>query len=723
MSSFLIEVDMFDKVAWLLSQARALVEKNSNLFLDASTLTDYVTAMELAQEVETLNNLLTEDKQNFPSRFREQAIKRATCNRDSSLSLVADPTGFCNQLYWNIAKLLVKEEKQTFGNMLSVLQPEITTFIELEFYFENNLKKPKIQDAKIRLYERPITELTTIGEANDLTNFVVYKSCLFDVRKIANLNFPLQQTFFRTLKESYPEFVSGVYRHNRALIALHEQLQWLDGAGKKPREAISALREKFVAGGESITGATYATAAANQAFHKDFLGYLEALPVTFRENLLAATTKNGISLRSIVNALHDGECVEVTSTDLKAILKNPANKEVLDSNPYWSHEAQKALESQYAKTSLLTMREREAGILPAYYLSQIFNYLEIYKVDVCVNLLLVCPPSFYATLLREVQFYKFYALELAITLQSALTEAQHLALSDALFVSRDNLGVENVFIFAICSNYQNLLRQLLRSIDSDQRLNALHHFDTSREKILELLFLSPEALEIVIQELPVNDRMKFYIEKNHKGIPFLHEALFTESMPLLLDNLPKEHAFEIIMQKDNNGNTALHYSAFSEQRLSRLLQAIPEAKRLEAIREKNQQGKTLLSFVKGSSGQIRVILQALPNKGITEEKLELYFIIGTLISNIETGVNRRTSGVGAQKVRLLCQIQDQLLDGGDKEVTEFMRDVLSICHIKRHAIHFWAQPDSVNEFLEMAREKNLPRPETEEPATRFCFWN
>lgn len=127
--------------------------------------------------------------------------------------------------------------------------------------------------------------------------------------------------------------------------------------------------------------------------------------------------------------------------------------------------------------------------------------------------------------------------------------------------------------------------------------------------------------------------------------------------------------------------------------------------------------------MKGSSGQIRVILQALPNKGITEEKLELYFIIGTLISNIETGVNRRTSGVGAQKVRLLCQIQDQLLDGGDKEVTEFMRDVLSICHIKRHAIHFWAQPDSVNEFLEMAREKNLPRPETEEPATRFCFWN
>lgn len=67
----------------------------------------------------------------------------------------------------------------------------------------------------------------------------------------------------------------------------------------------------------------------------------------------------------------------------------------------------------------------------------------------------------------------------------------------------------------------------------------------------------------------------------------MHEALFTESMPLLLDNLPKEHAFEIIMQKDNNGNTALHYSAFSEQRLSRLLQAIPEAKRLEAIREKS----------------------------------------------------------------------------------------------------------------------------------------
>lgn len=722
MSSFLIEVDMFDKVAWLLSQARALVEKNSNLFLDASTLTDYVTSMELAQEVETLNNLLTEDKQNFPSRFREQAIKRATCNRDSSLSLVADPTGFCNQLYWNIAKLLVKEEKQTFGNMLSVLQPEITTFIELEFYFENNLKKPKIQDAKIRLYERPITELTTIGEANDLTNFVVYKSCLFDVRKIANLNFPLQQTFFRTLKESYPEFVSGVYRHNRALIALHEQLQLLDGAGQTPREAISALREKFVAGGESITGATYATAAANQAFHKDFLGYLEALPVTFRENLLAATTKNGISLRSIVNALHDGECVEVTSTDLKAILKNPANKEILDSNPFWSHEAQKALESQYAKTSLLTMRERETGILPAYYLSQIFNYLEIDDVEACLSLLLVCPPSLYARLLKEVQVQKFYAQELGTTLQSALTDAQHLALSDALFVSRDNLGFENVFIFAICSNYQNLLRQLLRSIDIDQRLAVLHQFDTNRKKLLDLLFAYPEALEIVIQELSVNDRRKFYIEKNNNGMPLLQEAYFYKAMEILLKHLPEEHAFEIIMQKDTLGNNLLHYARYNEQRLSRLIQAIPESKRLEAIREKNQRGQTLLAIGLWRVELIRVILQELPNKGITEEKLELHYIIHTLIGNIEKGLDRETSGAGSQKVRLLYQIQDELLENEDKNITEFIKDILDICHIKRHSIHFWAQPNSVNEFLGMVRDRNLPLPETMEPEPRFCFF-
>ncbi|ASQ47430.1 hypothetical protein [Legionella clemsonensis] len=715
---------MTDQVTDLLAKAKTLIQKNFTMVLEPSTIKDYVIAMELAQEVEILSDFLTKDRQNFSTNFKAQSGKRAARNAGSSLSLVADPGGFCNQLYWNITQVLFGES-QTLGKMLSILQPEITTFIELEFYFENAVKKPKMQDIRMRLCQHPLPELTTIGNVSELTHFVVYKSCLFDVRQIANLSFSLHQMFYQTLKKSYPEMVTDLYRHNNALTTLHQQLQLLDRAGKTPREAISTLVKNFVSGGEMITGATYATAAANQAFYKDFLGYMEALPAIFKSTLLAAATPYGKTLADIVDDLYAGECVELTSEYLEDILKNPANTEILDSYPYLSSEERKALEKQSTNTSLMTMRNDESnGSLPDYYLSQILGGIEIDTVGDWITMLLTCSPTLYVTLLQEVQFSNFPPLELAIALQNLLDDEQHRALENALFINRKRLGLENVFNVGVYLTYQNMLRQLLKSIEANQRLVVLTQFKIKEENILKSLLEFPDSLEVVIQELPANDYIKLCTEVDYRGTPLLQAAWpYTQSMLILINYLSKEHAFKVIMQKDLYGNTALHQAAVDEQVLPRLLEAIPESKRLQAIRERNQRGQTLLSLVKDDPEQIKVILQALPDENKIRQKIELYFIIATLISNIEKGANRRTSGLGSQKITRFYQVQDQLLqeETKDKELPEFMQDVLAICHMKRNPIHFWALPASVTEFLEMAKNKSLPLPETAQLATKRCF--
>ncbi|CEK09204.1 hypothetical protein [Legionella hackeliae] len=696
---------MFDKIKELLVEAETFVALKGSISLECSNAKDYILAMEFADEVEFLTALLAKEEQDFSNHFKKRCLKRAARNANSGLSFIANPTGACNQLYWKMTKLIFPE-LNTMGEMLAILQPAIK-FIDVEPVRVDLTKKLSIQNTNFCFQEVPISELKTKADVDDLANFVTYKSLVFDVRQIANFNFSLHRIFNQTFEQYYPALVTRLYEHNPALAVLYERLWLIGGLGDTPREVISTVIAYFNIGSETTTGAFYATAGANHAFHKRLISYVEALPSPFKENLLAAKNRRGISLQDVLNELYAGGCVETASSDLQSILDNPEKKDILDSYPL---PAIKELNQQY-KTPLETIKENEIQeVLPTYYVEQILSHLEIRTIEDFLTLVMICPPELYASLLEEVQIFLPLSFNVYVSLLIAMDERQQqqVIFEEAVFKNKEKLGISNVLNFTISST--KLFHQILQSVEEEKCLDVLSRLNSEGNCTLHDAIGFPETLELIRQKLPADEFTKVFFVLNQRKDTVLHLAVRQKvSLEILLKSLSQHYSFDIIKQKNLYGDTVLHEAAFDRQALSMILQAIPENERLQAIKEKNGQGKTLVSLLQHNKPCLEVVLQAL-SKECSSEKIKLFLILEQIITNIERATDRKTSGFGSHKVSRLSELQEQLLqkDANDREFSSYIKEALAICHIKRHPLHFWAEPKSVNEFLSLAAKENLP---------------
>ncbi|WED44323.1 hypothetical protein [Legionella cardiaca] len=97
---------------------------------------------------------------------------------------------------------------------------------------------------------------------------------------------------------------------------------------------------------------------------------------------------------------------------------------------------------------------------------------------------------------------------------------------------------------------------------------------------------------------------------------------------------------------------------------------------------------------------------------------ELQSIIKTLVENIETPKGtRRTSGAGSTKVQNLNSLSDQIgkcpAEEWAAKEEQFIGKLKELCATRRHALHFWSTPHSVNELATLLEEKGFTQPQKE----------
>lgn len=96
-----------------------------------------------------------------------------------------------------------------------------------------------------------------------------------------------------------------------------------------------------------------------------------------------------------------------------------------------------------------------------------------------------------------------------------------------------------------------------------------------------------------------------------------------------------------------------------------------------------------------------------------DEKTILAEIVGRLISNIENKHGCRiTSGINSEKVTKLKTIQEHInqqaeLKACSEEYQCRVREIMSICEMKRNPLHFWYTPDSVAEYKDLLNQHNI----------------
>ncbi|WED42850.1 hypothetical protein [Legionella cardiaca] len=702
----------------LLAEKDPLIDQYEAMPLYCSNIKAYVTAMEFFKEVRLLKKLLDENEQDFAERFKAHCFERAGNNADSCLSFTTNHWGVCNSFYQQLVELVFKE--QSSGEKLSILMPQVTTVIELDSYFEEGVK-PRSANVKMRFNEHAIADLNSTVELQDV---VIYKSYLFDVKQIAKLDFNLHRTFYRALKQNYPDLVPGLYQHNADLRLLHRQLELIDDLGQTPEEAISSLIGSLLRGGESVTKQVYATNGAHLAFEQ-FQSYLEALPSEFRKNLLALSDVEGYeTLAKILMDLHEGHCVENASYDLNNILGNPANKTLLKSFPYLSSEEKQNLEAHYKKKHLITAQDNavNSDFLPAYYLKQILPFIEINRTRDFIALLSVTPPSLYAFLLQHttINLEPPLSIKLALSIRGGLLNGQESAFYQAILANREKCGdLFYLLQFAIFISGSDLFRGLFESVPAEDRFILLNEIEN-----VDGLVAVPELVEIVMQQLPQDNHFRAITTKSIvTGKTLFHNAVYNqESLKIVLANLAEEELLEAVNTRDNFGNTVLHQAIHSPPALQAILLALPEEERFAAIKEKNLDGFNLLSQISHNPNAVQSVLNVLSKDEFTEKKLKLFIILEKITANIERyNFGCWMTGLGSYKVKLLRELQDQLLEDNQEynDISFFLESAFKICQIKRNPLHFWATPKSVNEFLDLIAEENLSLPERKPDVS--CF--
>jgi hypothetical protein len=104
-------------------------------------------------------------------------------------------------------------------------------------------------------------------------------------------------------------------------------------------------------------------------------------------------------------------------------------------------------------------------------------------------------------------------------------------------------------------------------------------------------------------------------------------------------------------------------------------------------------------------------------KELPATKNILIDIVSTLIDNIEQKKGGRwTSGTKSEKVRLLAAIKNSIIaekeaiEPGSKTQIKYVQQIMQECQKRRNAFHFWATPDSVNEYKQLLKDNNIEIP-------------
>jgi len=159
------------------------------------------------------------------------------------------------------------------------------------------------------------------------------------------------------------------------------------------------------------------------------------------------------------------------------------------------------------------------------------------------------------------------------------------------------------------------LNDILNQIPESERLNAVQTTNSNGHSVLHVIS-SLEALCIILEALPQKERLAAMQTKDRAGRIFLHEAAKNpEVLSILLEELPIEDRLVAMRQVRDSGNfCSLHNAAKSPKALGIILSALPLEDRLDVVREKDRLGRNLLHYAVENLEALSIILEALPSE-------------------------------------------------------------------------------------------------------------
>jgi ankyrin repeat protein len=594
----------------LLNDMKALITPKSPAAHDYQSLKTNIVNQELKEEVAALSALLN-DEEGFVEGFKDRCQERAMRHADSCLNFVAMPDGACNQLYIKIAALLFSPK--TMGDWVSILIPQVTTYVTLDYSLQS--VKPSTKYTSIKFINNNILAFSTAMTADELSRCVIAGSHLFYIEEIAKFDFHLHKTLRENLMNSYPALARKLYQHNPTLKKLEQHLLMVSGKEQTPIEVITSFIHKLCLGGSSITGRENASIQAHEAFN-DFLEYLESLPEEMKASLMSLNRAEGHpkSFKSVMDDLKNGNCVETAATHLKAIIENPANQAVLTMHPHLGKESLKAIEKQYRRGSQVPTSEDNSTLaLPAYLLEKSLSQIKIETAHDYLSLLLSFPHTLYAPLLEQAQILAKPPLPLALgdMIENGVFNQEQLqAFYKAVYANYKKFGS----LFTILHHPESL-KTVLALYPEQDRLAAVREKDSYGNTVLHVVANNPESLKAIFELLPAQDPLTAVKEKDRYGHTVLRLATHNpESLKIVLAQYPEQDRLAAVKEKDRYGHTVLRLATYNPESLKIVLAQYPEQDRLAAVKEKDQLDKTILHLAARNPESLKTVLDIYPEQ-------------------------------------------------------------------------------------------------------------
>lgn len=600
-----------NSLARLIADKKKLIQKHLPIIFDYNSLKEQVVNAELAEEVSELTRLL--QQKDFPQAFLNRCRQRALRNQNTCLNYFSMPQGACNSLYWKIAKLLFKP--QTLGDMLSILTPQVTTYIHCQESLdrpEEPLERLSTQQITLQ-FEQLAVETTLVGPANkkELAQLVVVNNHLFNLEEIAYYDFNLHCIFYEQLASQFPSLTHHVYQHNAQLKTLQSYLAMMNHAGQTPKQVICKFIQELRQGGSRIMGGVDAGINAQVAF-TDFISYLESLPIDLKNQLLALRNKQNESFNHVIDHLRAEKCVEEAASMLQSLIENPKNQEVLNSHPILSKEYMANIKKQYKPGNKISLtNDNRLMTLPDIFLQKQFTVVEIKNEYDYLSLLLSFPPAFYRHLLyrAKIRCSPVFPKGLIEMIQKGyISDEQLHAFIEAISLQPQKFGdTLTVLQFALDIKSQTLFMGIWQAIAPEDRLPFLLDFEDSKSNLLKNLMSHGPILSEILQALTEEER-DIVLSQSLGNASILHYcAKKSDIFSIIFNYLPDYLRIEMVNTLDHNDNTLLHLIAQNPKLLSLVFPFFSHQQLLEAIKRKNCWGNTVLHQAAGNNIALTLI--------------------------------------------------------------------------------------------------------------------
>ena len=642
---------MKELILSLIQEAQALVSNETIAPHDLSSLKSLVIQLELAQELEILAGLV-ESGDDFEAAFRARCKARAIQNDGTCLSFTEMPEATVNQLYWDIASLLVPKP-QTLGAMLSILMPQVHEKIVPDYILQKDMSNGRLLLKNVKFKSQTTAQWEEDASLKRLGDFVIAGTKLFDVNDISLLRFNFHLGLHESLISCYPELAARLYKHNPSLRILADRVSILQGKGQTPFEAISVFIRDLLLSGTHMTGMQYAEKSAGIAF-VSFMGYLEILPAEIKASLLALTSPNGESIAGIIDDLRRGNCIETAASELQYILEHSTSRDLLNSRPLLPDNYVSKIVKEYVKDGIATKALESSNSLPECFLEEALSQVVIDNSYDCLSLLLSFSPSQYLPLLKYARIDFRILTDLSYQIRDGvLNEEQKRALFAALFnqyqkfrqcipfyitsggtvedlmpllgklpkdyifglmQERRQMGYHIPLIQKLISKPEFLSALLLLFPESDRFLLVNGYYDIYYVTPLYLAASYPDSLRILLSLYPKNERLAVLnTEKEHFGTVFSVAASYPKSLLVIIESLSEVEQIEVLKDLKIDGSKILHHIAANPTVLNAILALYPPEDRLLAVKERDSIGNTVLHKAVTNYDSLKLVLSLYPD--------------------------------------------------------------------------------------------------------------